>query len=525
MLGIVGNRTLYSIFLSQANQHPEREWLVYERADGQVERYTYGAFLQRVHQAARLLANLGVTSGSVFNLHLSNQVAHPELMLAASCIGAIAMPSNPASSADELQYLLDHSESKVIFTEASALATVEKVAAGRGIILCETGETLPSGYPIYGVELARLQTDAPSYVGKAQNVVELLYTSGTTSRPKGVMLTNASLIYGAEVFRAATGLRDEERHLVSLPLFHAAAQCHGLLPSLIAGASAALMSRFSASRFFDQARQYGCTRAALFAAPLRMLLNQPERADDADHPLRSVTFAMSLTEAQYATWHRRFRVPLQQLWGMTETVGLPLMSPISGDRRLAAMGRPVPGYDVRVVDEVDQDVPVGQPGQLIVRGVPGYSMMLGYLKNSEATALTLRQHDDGIWLYTGDTVDADEDGFLYFIDRGKDLIKRAGENVSSTQIESVIRKCSGVQDVCVVSLPDELRDEKIVAVIVTPEGGVTEDVIRAHCQEYLAAFKVPEIVIFTESLPRTSVGKVQKNLVREWIQLQRLNSL
>jgi crotonobetaine/carnitine-CoA ligase len=452
----------------------------------------------------------------VFNLHLSNHPAYPQLILAASCLGAIAMPTNPVSSADELRYLLEHSESKVIFTEASCLKIVQQVAERRPAVLCQTGEPLPDGCPVYESELARQPSTLSQSEGDASRVVELMYTSGTTARPKGVMLTNASLIYGAEVFRAGSGLRHEDRHLITLPLFHAAAQCHALWPSLVAGASVAMMSRFSASRFFEQAIEYSGTMAALFGAPLRMQLNQPERLVDRAHNLRNVTFAQSLTEAEYEDWHRRFRVPLQQLWGMTETAGLPLMSPLTGRRNLLAMGRPVVGYEVKVVDENDQQVPPGQPGQLIVRGTPGRTVMLGYLKNPEATAQTLRTLDDGTWLFSGDTVHADEDGFIYFVDRGKDLIKRAGENISSTQVEVVIMDCPGVLDVCVVGVPDSVRDEVVVAVVVPkPDEQLKSETVQAHCAERLAVFKVPERVVFVDSLPRTSVGKIQKNVVRE----------
>jgi crotonobetaine/carnitine-CoA ligase len=329
------------------------------------------------------------------------------------------------------------------------------------------------------------------------------------------MLTNASLIYGAEVFRGATGLRVEDRHLITLPLFHAAAQCHALWPSMITGNSIAIMPRFSASQFFAQAIRYECTMAALFGAPLRMLLQQPERLSDRAHALRNVTFAQSLTAAQYDAWHRRFQVPLQQLWGMTETVGLPVMSPLTGKRNLLAMGRPVVGYEVKVVDTEGEEVAPGELGQLIVRGTPGRSVMLGYLKNPEATAQTLRILADGTWLFSGDTVYADAEGFLYFVDRGKDLIKRAGENISSTEVEAVLMDCPGVLDVCVVGVPDALRDESVVAVIVAQPGvQLTSEAVQRHCAKRLAPFKLPERLVFVDSLPRTSVGKIQKQVVR-----------
>jgi crotonobetaine/carnitine-CoA ligase len=527
-MDIAGNRTLYSVFAAHARQQPGREGLIYERDDGQVFRWTFAEFLDSIHRAVNLLSTLGIGPGDVFNLHLSNHPAYPQLILAASYLGAIAMPSNPVSTADELSYLIQHSESKVIFTEAGCLDVVRQAAGKssvRQIVLCQTTTSLPDGYPIYEEKLAGQPVSLPRGEGKAERVVQLLYTSGTTARPKGVMLTNTNFVYGAEVFRAATGLRQEDRHLIALPLFHAAAQCHALWPSFITGAGVVILSRFSASRFLEQAIAYEGTMAALFGAPLRMLLNQPERPTDRTHKLRNITFAQNLTVTQYETWHRRFRVPLQQLWGMTETCSLPVMSPLTGERNLQAMGRPVLGYEVKVINEDGQEVAPGEPGQLIVRGTPGRTLMLGYLKNPEATAKVLRTLSDGIWLFSGDTVYADEDGFLYFVDRSKDLIKRAGENISSIEIETVILDCPGVSDVCVVGVPDPLRDESIVAVVVPkPDARLTAEIIQAYCAKRLAPFKVPERVELVDTLPRTSVGKIQKQIVRERLEGRRNHS-
>ena len=405
-----------------------------------------------------------------------------------------------------------------MFAEPGRLDVADRVAANSNIpvVICDTGGEIPGGYPVYEDALSAQRAEPPDGRGAPDRIVQLLYTSGTTSRPKGVMLTNACFVYGAEVFAAGSGLRREDRHLVVLPLFHAGAQCHALWPSLVTGASVAVMSRFSASRFFEQAIEYGCTMAALFGALLRMLLNQPERETDAAHAIRNVTFAQNLTPAQYEAWHRRFRAPLQQLWGMTETCGLPVMSPLTGTRNLAAMGKPVRGYGVSVVDGEGEAVGPGTPGELIVQGIPGRTVMLGYLKNPEATAETLRCRSDGTWLYSGDTVRADGNGFLYFLDRGKDLIRCSGENISSIEVEGVIQECEGVADVCVVGVPDEIRDERVVAAVVArPDATVSEEAIRSDCARRLAAFKVPDRIVFMDVLPRTSVGKIRKQEVRD----------
>ncbi len=173
----------------------------------------------------------------------------------------------------------------------------------------------PGKYRCYETELESQSQTVSGGEGGSDKVVQLLYTSGTTSRPKAVMLTNANFIYGSEVFRSATGLRHDDRHLIALPLYHSAAQCHALWPSVIAGCSVSILPRFSASRFFEQAARHEATMAALFGAPLRMLLNQPVQAFDRAHRLRNVTYAQNLTPGQYEDWHRRFGAPFAATLG------------------------------------------------------------------------------------------------------------------------------------------------------------------------------------------------------------------
>jgi carnitine-CoA ligase len=514
---IVGNRTLYSIFRSHAREQPNRLWLTYESSQGERWQWTFSEFQDTVHQAVNLLQNLGIGAGDVVNLHLTNHPAFPQVILAASYLGAIALPTSPSCSTEELRYFLDHSEAKLVITQEKYLGSVEAVAKETcSILLLQDGYVPDSQYRCYETELDRQSSGISDGKGSSDNVVQLLYTSGTTSRPKAVMLTNANFVYGSEVFRAATGLRNDDRHLISLPLYHSAAQCHALWPSVIAGCGVSIVSRFSASRFFEQARTHDATMAALFGAPLRMLLNQPERATDRTHRLRNVTYAQNLTPAQYEDWHRRFGAPLQQLWGMTEICALPIMSPLSGERRLMAMGRPVLGYESQIVDESGHALPAHAPGQLIVRGTPGRSLMKGYLKDDAATNRTLRQIEGATWLFSGDTAMYDEDGFFYFLDRSTDMIKRSGINISTSEVESVLAALPGVADVCVCGLPDSTRDELVAAVIVKkPQAELTSDEVRSHCAAHLAAHKIPERIEFCEMLPRTSVGKVRKNVVRE----------
>ena len=340
----------------------------------------------------------------------------------------------------------------------------------------------------------------------------ILYTSGTTNLPKGVLVTHANYIYAGEVVSRIIRLSPDDRHLVTLPLFHGNAQYYSFMSTLNVGASAALMARFSASRLMKQAIRHECTVASLFAAPMRMMLAQPPDPADGLSRLRLAIFAQNVTEVQLGQWQERFGVPLLQIYGMTETMGTPLANPLDYTRDNMTMGMVTLGYECKVVDAQGNDVPDGVPGQLLVGGVPGWTIMKGYLKNPEATAETIQ---DG-WLRTGDVVERNEEGYFRFVDRAKDMIKRSGENVAAGEVEAVIKRHPRVADAAVIGVPDPIRDEAIKAFVILNEGETaTEEEIVEFCKRSLSKFRVPEFVEFRNEFPRTSIGKVQKNILRQ----------
>jgi crotonobetaine/carnitine-CoA ligase len=214
--------------------------------------------------------------------------------------------------------------------------------------------------------------------------------------------------------------------------------------------------------------------------------------------------------AEWLAWERLIGAPLIQGYGMTETIGPPLMSALDGSARRDAVGRPTMGYAVRLVDPDGTPVEMGQAGELLVSGTPGLSLMAGYLNDEGATRSTV----DRGWLRTGDVLRVEPDGQLAFVDRSKDMIKRAGENVAAGEVESVLRDHPQVVDVAVVGAPDAMRDEQIVAFVVV-DGAMTPEDLIAWSAERLAKFRVPSVVRFLPGVPRTSVGKVQKHLLRE----------
>ena len=500
---ITANRTLKSALEVKARRFPDQTFLIFEDAAGVIARWTWIRFDADVNRAARLLQERGLGPGDKFNLHLGNCPEFLLFWMAAAKTGAVMVPTNPVSTADEMEYILTHSEARLSVTEPQYAAPIHAVA-GRcpalgGVIEARPLEPLLNGLP----------STSPGTAVAPLDEISMQYTSGTTSKPKGVLLTHANYLFGGEAMSKSMRVGPMDRHLLVLPLFHAGAQVHAFLPMLLAGGSIALMERFSATRFVEQAIRHEATLAALFAAPIRMLLAQPRTPRDGQTRLRAVSHAQNVTPQQFEEWHERFGAPLMQIWGMTETMSLPLMQPLDLPRKPLSMGMPVLGYECKVVDPSGKEVSPGTVGELVVSGVPGVTLMKGYFKNEAATHETLR---DG-WLHSGDQAYMDEDGCFFFVDRKKDMIKRAGENVSASEVEETLKQHPAVFDAAVVAIPDPIRDHAIKAYVIVKDGGAaTAEQLIAWCRERLSPFKVPEVVEFRDAFPRTSVGKIQKHL-------------
>lgn len=498
MLPARGTDTVVSVLQEHAERRADAPFLLFERAPGQVETTTYGQLWARVTRTAGAMARHGIGAGDRFGIHLTNRPEFYDLWFAAGVLGAAAVPSNPLSTPDELGYQLEHAGCRLAVTEPDFRMVVDKT--GIDTVLGIDDDWIVAG------DAAQPAPVAPT------DPLAVLYTSGTTSRPKGVLVTHSAYLHAGDVVAGHLRLRPDDRQLVVLPLFHGNAQYYSTMSAVVTGASIALAPKFSASRWSAQAAAMNATVASLFAAPIRMILAQEPTPYDAAHALRVAMFAQNVTDDQLAEFERRFGVPLIQLYGMTETVVPPLMNPLYGQRRGAAMGRPVPTARLRIVDPQGNDVAPGEPGELLVHGEPGVTFMTGYLDNPQATAEALREG----WLHTGDSVAADKDGYLHFVDRRKDMIKRAGENVASGEVERVVNEHPAVFESAAVGVPDELRDEAIAVFVVRDDGAeVSAEELLAHCREQLAKFKVPDRIEFVDELPRTSVGKIQKHLLRQ----------
>ncbi|MBM7648701.1 crotonobetaine/carnitine-CoA ligase [Bacillus ectoiniformans] len=519
MTDIVGNRTIPGVLNEMVSLHSDKPFVLFEDQYEQRHSLTYGEFHDKVLRLGQVFHQAGIQKGDKILLHLPNGMDFMISWFAITTIGAVMVPTNILSTADELAYLLEHSESKLVITEDEYVDKFSRFQQQlSGVFLSRSKGTAP-----FGESLDQLIDQADPLAMEvsisSEDLAAILYTSGTTSKPKGVLITHANYLFAGEVMSKSLRLSPEDRVMIVLPMFHGNGQYYLAMPALMTGASIAITEKFSASRYFKQAKRLNATVGSLFAAPLKMILKKPFEKEDAEHNLRLIIFAQTITPEQLHQFEHQYRVPLRQIYGMTETIGTPLMNPLDGFYNNLSVGRPAIGYEVRLTDENGLEVEDGEEGQITVKGVPGRTLMKGYFNNEDATNEALKNG----WLHTGDMARKNpEDGLFYFVDRKKDMMKRAGENIAASEVEDAINQHEAVFESAVIGVPDEMRDEAIHAFVVLKDGyALTERELIAFCEGKLAKFKVPEAVHFTKEFPRTSVGKIQKHQLKHTISIPR----
>lgn len=520
-MDIIGNRTLRTLLEEKVQFNPNKTFIAFEDANGNQTTKTYQEFYEDVLKLSNALLKLNIQKGDHVTLHLPNNIEFLITWFALAHIGAIMVPTNILSPADEMKYIIEHSESVLLITEEPYLEKFEKILnevpsiqqiiltrfKGESSVLLNFDHLLKDGV----IDNSRLLEI------ESEDVVAMLYTSGTTSKPKGVQITNANYIFTGELMSKSINVTEEDRMFIVLPLFHGNAQYYSTMSALTVGGSIALTEKFSASRYFKQAKSLGGTVGSLFAAPLRMILAKDYDENDRVNPIRLIMYAQAITEQQVQQFEDQFDVKLLHMYGMTETIGIPLINPLNGIRKNLSIGRPSIGYEVKLVDEFGQEVPKGTVGQIAVKGIPGRTLMKDYFKNEKATCEALQ---DG-WLLTGDNARIGEDGYFYFVDRMKDMMKRSGENVAANEVESILTEHEAVFEAAVIGVPDEMRDESIKAfVILKQDQYVSEQELITFCKERLAKFKVPDSIEFVRDFPRTPVGKIQKHILRNSVSIE-----
>ena len=487
----------------------DETFLIFETPSGDVSRWSYGDFDQAVDRVAGTLAALGAEPGAAVHLALTNSPTFVAVWLAASRLGAWIVPSDPMGRAPELAGHIERTRPAVGLCAGARAGTYRAAVADacrNDLSVIEIDEADATLEPFDATPLAAAERPEAGLRDRAA----VMFTSGTTGRPKGVEVTQANYAFAGKVMAEAAQLVPDDRQLVVLPLFHANAQYYSFASAIWTGASVALMPAFSASGFLPAAARHSATCASLFAAPIRMILARGGPVGGLR--LRHCWYAQNIAADQYATVAEWFGCRPRQLYGMTETIPA-VLTDESADPHHASMGRVSAGCAVDVQDTAGCSVEPGTVGEVVVGGEPGLTLFAGYLDAPDITASSFR---DG-WFLTGDRATRDDTGRHYFDGRRSDVLKVSGENVSIVEVESALAEHPAVLEAAVVGRPDEIRDEVPVAFVVAADQSAPPSVseLDAWCAERLAKAKRPARITLIEELPRTSVGKIRKFLLVE----------
>jgi long-chain acyl-CoA synthetase len=463
-------------------------------ADGRRELDNAG-FAAEVRRVSGALAEMGVGRGDVVAVVLANSVELVSIMFAAWRLGAVLTPVNPALTRPEAQYQVADSGARLVVVDGSSWSKDEGGVAG----VCAVDELL-------GRDVATAVT-APST--QPDELALIIYTGGTTGRPKGVMLDHANLVATAAMIVDWFEMTAADRCLLVLPLFHVNGIMVSVVSPLVAGGCTVIAPRFAPATFWDLVERFRPTFFSAVPTIYAMLSGLPVEVRPDTASLRCVVCgAAPMPAAAIGEFEDRYGVPILEGYGQSEGTVVTTANPLRGFRKPGTVGLPLPGQEVRVVGKDDEPVASGQVGEVTVRGP---NVMRGYLGKPAETAETLR----GGWLHSGDLGRFDQDGYLTLVDRLKDMIIRGGENIYPKEIEDALYAHPSVLEAAVVGRAHPLFGEEPVAFVVLRPGlPVEPEQLIEHCTHVLAKFKVPRAVFIEADLPRTPIGKIAKPELR-----------
>ena len=502
---------LASCLENSVHAHPGRVALIMEE-----DQWTFRELDAEANRVANGLADLGVEKEDRVSLFLPNCAEFLFWYFGALKMGAIVNPINTMLKERELEYVIRDCTPKVLVT-AEELAAVPRHVCGlpgigvKKMIVVRGKDT--DGMVAHETWVKRYPKTFDAMAVEQDDLAAVLYTSGTTGQPKGVMLTHLNLWTNARHCADWAETTYNDLSVCSLPLFHSYALTHVVGELFIEGGAVAWLKRFEPTAFLDAMARHRATACHCVATMYYALVNHPA-VDDYASKIRlryCVTGAAVTPEPILKAWNAKF-TPMSEGYGLTEAAPVVFMNPLPGKgvQKVMSCGVPiVPEIKVGAVRDDGKPVAVGEVGELIIQGL---NVMKGYWNKPEATAKSLR---DG-WLYTGDMVSFDEDGYYYIRDRKNDMINRAAFNIYPKELEDVLYTHPAVAEVQVVGIPDLVKGEEVVACLALKPGNKTteEDVIQ-FCRKNMAAYKVPKYVRFFDALPKTVTGKLEKMTLRK----------
>lgn len=491
-----------------AHKYPNRIALICEG-----ERVTYREYNDRVNQLAHTLLHFGLGRGDRVAVLLFNSIPLVEVFFACAKTGGVFTPINFRFTSEEVFYILDHSDARFFIYGPEFSGIVEKIRPRLSKVefFISLGKSTP---PILNYEacLREAKAQDPKVSLSEKDECQLMYTSGTTGRPKGAILTHENLLWN--LFNTILGREEKEGEISMVigPLYHTAALNNHFLTRVAMAGTSILIKHFDPEKVMQVIEKERVTVISGAPAAYHLMLSLPEKRYDTSSITKCTTGASILPNETKERLTKLFPnlTGIYDVYGCTEaTPSIAILKAKDSLRKRECVGPAVPFLEVRIVDDQDQDLPIGEVGEIICRGP---NIMKGYYKDEEATQEALR----GGWLRTGDLGRMDEEGFIYIVDRKKDMIVSGGENIYPREIEEILYSHPKIQEAAIIGVPDPLWGESVKAVIVLKKGeSMTEEEVIEYCKRHLASYKKPRSVEFVESLPRNPSGKVLKTLLRQ----------
>ncbi|MGE5576200.1 MAG: long-chain-fatty-acid--CoA ligase [Syntrophothermus sp.] len=491
-----------------ADRHPSKEAVIF-----QDEVLTYQKLDEKVTRLANGLIGLGAGPGKRVALFLPNSADFLVCYFAVMKTGGTMVPMNPLFKGPEIQYILNDCQAILLITNAHFLKTVlevqKEIPALQKIIVI--GEADGTGLVNYHELIQSSSPNRRKLEITEESVASCLYTSGTTGFPKGAMLTHHNLTFDAAATAKALRVGDGERYMCVLPMFHSFAEIVCMVMPILTAATIVIVERFMPDTVLKVIQDWKVSVFSGVPSMYTALLNHTK--DPGAFDLSSLRLCLSGGAAMPVEIMKRFeeffKVVILEGYGPTEASPVTSVNPIDGPRKAGSVGLPLPGVEVKIFDDQDREVPTGELGEVVIRGE---NVMKGYLNKPEASVETLRHG----WLHTGDLGKVDQDGYIYLVDRIKDMIIVGGLNVYPREVEEVIYQHPKVAEAAVVGVPDELRGEMVKAFVASKPGQTIEPKEIIHlCKERLANYKCPREVEIMESLPKNAAGKILKRVLKE----------
>ncbi len=502
---------LRELVQNQANKFGDKIFMYWEDTT-----ISYSQLNDLTNKVANLLYNLGIKKGDKVSVYLPNMPEYVYLYLGIPKIGAVTGPVNALFKAREVKFVVNHSEAKIIVTIPKFTELINEIKHELPKVehIIVIGEPVKDTLNFWEI-MDNTPTDAPPEViiDEKNDPAAILYTSGTTGFPKGVLQTHFNIRRNAEMIKDFLKANEDYRFMLILPLFHVNAQIVTVMAPFTIGASCILTPGFSAQTHWETVAKYKASTFSAVPTILSILLKMPHENLDLSSLEFVICGAAPLPIEVFREFEKTFNCKIVEGYGLTEGTCASSVNPIPTEtedkRKIGSIGVPLHGNKMKIVDIDGKDLPPNTKGEIIVKGD---NVMKEYFKNPEANAESLKES----WLYTGDIGHMDEDGFFYITDRKKDMIIRGGENIYPREIEEVLYSHPAVSLATVIGVRDEIYGELPKAFIVLKEGKTaTEEDIIAYCKKNLADFKIPKYVEFRDDLLKTPTGKIMKQSLRD----------